>query len=87
MKYVRIITKIIQEMNGGIDIQLGFSKIIAGRDQDLIEEIIQEMNGGSDIQRGFSKIVAGRDQDLNEEIKVRVKVFSLSIITTLVKAV
>lgn len=38
MKYVRIITKIIQEMNGDSDIQLGVSKIIEGRDQGLIEE-------------------------------------------------
>lgn len=38
MKYVRIITKIIREMNGDSDIQLGVSKIIEGRDQGLIEE-------------------------------------------------
>ena len=39
MKYVRSITEIIEEMNCGDDIQVGFSGITARRDDDLSEKI------------------------------------------------
>ena len=39
MKYVKSITKIIEEMKGGGDIQVGFSGIIERRDHDHGEKI------------------------------------------------
>ena len=39
MKHVRSITKIIEKMKGGGDIQVGFSGIIERRDHDLGEKI------------------------------------------------
>ena len=39
MKHVRSITKIIEEMKGGGDIQVGFSEIIERRDHNLDEKI------------------------------------------------
>ena len=39
MKYVRSITNIIEEMNGGDNIQVEFSGIIERRDHDLSEKI------------------------------------------------
>ena len=39
IKYARNITKITEEMNGGGDIQVGFSQIIERRDYDSSEKI------------------------------------------------
>ena len=39
MKHVRSITKIVEEMKAGGDIQVGFSEIIERRDHDLGEKI------------------------------------------------
>ena len=44
MKNLRSITKIIEEINGGGDMQVGFSGIIKRRDHDLREKI-EEING------------------------------------------
>ena len=39
MKYVRNVTKIIEEMNGGGHIQVGFSEIIKRRDDDPSQKV------------------------------------------------
>ena len=44
MKYVRSIIKIIEQMNGGDNIQIEFSGIIERRDHDLSEKI-KDING------------------------------------------